>query len=90
MIKAESVQSNLKIWLQNPTWKAYYDEAPSERCKEYIALDFYASETESDEAFNALDAMLKTLDYEDVNYLCHRSIGPEKAKFAAMLSKFSR
>ena len=53
-------------------------------------MDFYASETESDEAFNALDAMLKTLDYEDVNYLCHRSIGPEKAKFAAMLSKFSR
>lgn len=83
----EAIESNLKDWLQNPTWKAYYDEAPTEKCKEYIALDFYASETESDEAFTLLDKMIRELDYESLNYLYHRSIGPEKAKYAAILNE---
>ena len=83
----EAIESNLKEWLQNPTWKAYYEEAPSEKCKEYIALDFYASETESDEAFTLMDKMIRELDYESLNYLYHRAIGPEKAKYAAILSE---
>lgn len=82
------VEANLKGWLQNPTWKSFYDEAPSDKCREYIAMDFYASETESEEAFLKMDELLKGLGYEDLNYLYHRSIGPEKAKFAGMIAKY--
>jgi hypothetical protein len=72
--------------LENPTWKHYYEGAPTEALKAYIALDFYASETESEEAFDRLDGMLKKLNHEEVQYLYDRAIGPEKAKFAKILS----
>ena len=30
----------LKEWLENPFWREYYEEAPSDRCRELIALEF--------------------------------------------------
>lgn len=87
MINKQAVRENLDERLQNPTWKKHYDGAPSQKCREYIALDFYASETEDEEAFDALDAKLRELSREDVQYLYEQAYGPEKAKFAKLLEE---
>ncbi len=50
MINREEIQENLEEWLENPSWAAYYRDAPSERCREFIALEFYYSETGSETA----------------------------------------
>ena len=86
MIDENAVKTNLAEWMENPTWKRYYEDAPTENLKAYIALDFYASETESDEAFDKLDGMLRRLNHDELEYLYERAIGPEKAKFAKLLN----
>ncbi len=30
-------------FMKNPFWKKYYEDAPSEACKQYIALQFFNS-----------------------------------------------
>ena len=50
MIDVKDVNTILQEWLNNPSWKEYYDEAPSDRCKSFIALEFYYSDTEDDTA----------------------------------------
>ena len=45
MIDRDKVRANLAEWLENPSWAEYYGGAPSERCREFIALEFYYSET---------------------------------------------
>ena len=48
-IPKEELQKNLEEWLENPAWRKYYEKAPSEQCREFIALEFLYSEEESDE-----------------------------------------
>lgn len=85
MVDQRALKGVLEDWLSNPTWKEYYDMAPSDKCREYIALDFYASETEDEQAFEEMDAMLKDLGHDDLTYLYINAVGPEKAKFAKLL-----
>lgn len=87
MIDPTAVRQNLDEWLQNPTWKELYDGAPSAACRKYIAMDFYASETEEDEAFDELDRMLEALDAEDLKYLYNGAEGPEKKRFAQLIAQ---
>lgn len=87
MVDKMAVRENLDEWLKNPSWHRYYDLAPSQKCREYIALDFYASETEEEEAFEALDAKLKELDEYDLRFLYDNAMGPEKEKFAKLIGK---
>lgn len=82
-----NVKENLEEWLKNPSWKMYYDAAPSEMCRTYIALDFYASETEDEEAFKAMDALLGKLSEDDLRYLMENAEGPERAVFARALNQ---
>ena len=63
------VAENLKEWLENPHWRKYYEGAPSEKCKEQIALEFYCSEYETDETAAELDRTEKELSLEDWRYL---------------------
>ena len=87
MIDTQAVRENLDEWLKNPSWKEYYDAAPSQKCRNYIKMDFYASETEEEEAFEELDRLLKELGDYDLKYLYDNAEGPEKAKFAKLLNK---
>ena len=59
----------LKEWLENPTWKKYYEEAPSDQCRKYIALEFRYSDTEDEEIAEEMDALLETLRAEDLRHL---------------------
>ena len=69
MINQNDVQENLKAWLENPFWAEYYNGAPSDRCREFIALEFYCSEYGEDEAGGTMDAVEETLDVGDLRYL---------------------
>ena len=59
----------LKEWLENPTWRKYYEEAPSEKCREYITLEFRYSDTEDEEIAEEMDALLETLGAEELRHL---------------------
>ena len=69
MIDRDAVRENLEDWLKNPFWAEYYNGAPSDRCREFIALEFYCSEYEDEEAAEAMDAMEKTMEIGDLRHL---------------------
>ena len=85
MIDKSEVRKNLREWLQNPSWKEYFEKSPSDLCKDYIALMFYASETEDEEVFEEMDAMERKLSQEDLKYLYDNAVGPEKARLAKLI-----
>ena len=71
----------LNEWLENPYWREYYEKAPSEKCREVIALEFLYSELEEDEVLEQLDEAEKELSLEDWRHL-YRYCGnsPEKKR----------
>ena len=72
MTDTEKVRENLAEWLKNPSWAEYYGGAPSERCREFIALEFYYSEYEEEEAAEAMDGIEDGMDAEELRYLFSR------------------
>lgn len=38
------VQKAVEEFRKNPYWREYYDNAPTENCKRYVALEFYIGE----------------------------------------------
>lgn len=90
MISSENVTKNLEDWLQNPSWKEIYENSPSEACKAFIAMMFYASETEEDEAFNEMDRLESKLDLRDLMYMYDNSMGPQKKHFYQKMAEARR
>ena len=68
-IPKEELQKNLEEWLENPAWREYYETAPSEQCREFIALEFLYSDEESDEIAAAMDEKEKGLTIQDWKHL---------------------
>lgn len=87
MIDEKAVQENLQEWFENPYWEEYYETAPSDTCKSFIALSFYYSETEDEEVGEAMDEMEKKLSLEDLEHLYKYATGPGKAKIAKMIQR---
>ena len=69
MIDRNTIQKNLQEWLKNPYWAEYYRSAPSDRCRQFIALEFHYSETEDEEAGEAMDAIEKQMNAEELRHL---------------------
>ena len=69
MADREEIQENLKEWLENPSRAEYYHSAPSERCREFIALEFYYSEYEDEEVLPDMDAIEEKLDAAELRHL---------------------
>ena len=73
---------DISEWLENPHWKKYYEEAPSDTCRQYIALDFRYSDTEDEEVAEEMDALLEKLRAEDFRHLAAcAGNNPQKAAF---------
>ena len=71
---------DIREWLENPYWKKYYEEAPSDSCRQYIALDFRYSDTEDEEVADEMDALLEKLRAEDFHHLAaYAGNNPERA-----------
>ena len=88
MTDREEVREILEETMENPFWAAYYNDAPSDRCKEYIALEFYYSEYEDDETARALDQMENDLAIEDWKHLLKYSgNNPGRGKIAKRITE---
>ena len=90
MIDQQKVREVLDEWLQNPSWKEVYDGAPSSKCRKYIAMMFYSSETESQEAFDEIDRLEKGLSLTDLNYMYHVMDGPVKKHYNELMKELQR
>ena len=81
MLDMNEVMEGLGEWLDNPYWKAFYEEAPTEACKKYVAIYFYASDTEDEAAFEEMDKLEKDFGLSEWKHLLKFSGNtPEKAK----------
>lgn len=69
MSGTNEIRKALQEWLVNPGWRHYYDTAPSERCREFIALEFYYSDTEDEAAAEKMDEIETTLNINDLKHL---------------------
>ena len=69
MIDRDDLQKNLEEWLKNPYWAEYYRGAPSDRCREFIALEFYNSEEEDEEVGEAMDEIEEQMNAEELRHL---------------------
>ena len=65
----KSIEENLKDWLGNPSWREYYEAAPSGQCRELIALEFYYSEYETEETVREMERIEGKLTQEDWRHL---------------------
>ena len=78
----------LAEWLENPYWAGYYREAPSQVCKDYIALQFLYSDKGEDELAFELDLMEDFLSLDDWKHLLKYSApGPERGKILKRIRK---
>ena len=88
MTDTEKVRENLAEWLKNPSWAEYYGGAASERCREFIALEFYYSEYEEEEAAEAMDGIEDGMDAEELRYLFSRcGNNPRKGVLARKIAE---
>ena len=69
MTGRNDIQENLKEWLENPHWAEYYSSAPAGRCREFIALEFFFSETEDEEAGEEMDRIENEMDAAELRHL---------------------
>ncbi len=69
MIDRNTIRENLEEWLKNPSWAEYYNSAPSNRCREFIALEFYNSEYEDGEAGEIMDEIEEQMNAEELRHL---------------------
>ena len=52
------------LYMKNPYWRAYYETAPSELCREYIRLDFASDDPEINAARLAMHEKLGLEDWK--------------------------
>ena len=69
MVDENKVQESVAEFLENPYWAKYYNEAPSDVCKRYIALEFYFSDSEDEEAADEMDSLENELNLADWQHL---------------------
>jgi len=63
-------EETIKVFMNNPYWKSYYDKAPSEECKEFIKWSFaISSEDDDEEAEKMYKEAEKNLSKDDIQYL---------------------
>ena len=59
----------LKEWLENPSWRECYESAPSEQCRELIALEFMYSDRQTDALVRQMERAEEKLALADWQYL---------------------
>lgn len=80
MTDLNRVRENLSEWLKNPAWAEYWRGAPSGRCRDFIALEFYYSEYEDEETAREMDRIEEALETAELRYLAeHAGNNPRKA-----------
>ena len=81
MLDRDEIRKNLEDWMGNPFWAEYYNGAPSEKCREFVAMELYYSETENEEAGEAMDAVEAVLEIPDLRWLMDHCGNNPRKKF---------
>lgn len=82
------IQCALDSFLKNDSWREEYENAPTDKCKRYIALTFYWSTFDADDYKEEEAALKASFGLEDWKYLyIHSSPNPFKALCARMIRK---
>ena len=90
MTKKEKMDGALNRFLKNAYWKEIYENAPSEKCKEYYNIGFCCSIGKySGDEFNGERARLvEEMDVKDLEYLLgHESNQRLRSNYKAALNK---
>ena len=67
---------------------AYYWDAPSDLCREFIALEFYYSEYEEEETGEEMDRLEERLGVDELRYLMnHCGNNPRKGALARKIAE---
>ena len=91
MIDRNEIRENLEEWLQNPSWAEYYNSAPSDRCRQFIALEFYNSEEEDEEVGEAMEAIEEQMNAEELRHLMkYCGNNPRKGILARKIAKMEK
>lgn len=86
--RERAIKNVLDGYLENPYWAEYYHSAPSDRCREFIALEFYCSEVEDDEAGEAMDLIEEQMNAEELRHLMkHCGNNPRKGILARRIAE---
>ena len=84
----DEVKECLKEWLENPAWAEYYNDAPTDLCKEFIALEFYYSDTEDEETLAEMEKLKEGFNVADYKHLYkYAGNGPEKGEYAQRIKE---
>lgn len=75
------IKRALDSFLKNDSWREEYENAPTDKCKRYIALSFYWSTYfDADDYKDEEESLKASFGLEDWRYLyCHSSPNPFKA-----------
>ena len=88
MTDPNKIRENLSEWLKNPHWAEYYNHAPSARCREFIALEFFCSEYGDEETGEAMDGLEEQMGAEELRHLLkYCGNNPRKGKLVRRIEK---
>ena len=68
-IPEDGLKANLESWLENPFWREYYEEAPSDICRTIISLEYWESEYRTGAAHCAIKDLEDDLSVEDWRHM---------------------
>ena len=75
-------------FLRNPYWKKIYENAPSDRVKEWYSLTFYRSVTDDTSVNRTKKDIEQEMTKEDLQYLYDNNRGPILKHFAELMKRF--
>ena len=86
--RVRAIKNVLDEYMGNPYWAEYYHSAPSDRCREFIALEFYYSEYEDEETGAAMDGIEEQMNAEELRHLMkHCGNNPRKGILARRIAE---
>lgn len=85
----------LEVFLENDYWKKYYENAPTERLKAYIELQFemgyVADTTENEEDLDPycdkMDELLDEMTVDELKYIYQDAGGMKRIKLRKYMAK---
>ena len=87
----EETGNSLDEWLQNPYWAEYYNGAPSERCRSFIALEFSYSDHANGETAEAMDRIEEEMDIAELRHLLkYCGENPERKRLQDRITALER
>ena len=95
IVRKSDLEEAVAKFKENSYWKKYLEDAPSDRCKEYIRYGFYYSDIDDDnedidEVVGIMDKIEAEMSLEEWKYLHKYADGPFKGVCKEKISELSK